>query len=261
MSEEIDWRAVVERLRGQLSEKRISVKELAERSRLNRKTVDRLLSGERIAIENLRKIEEALGNRLDDAVRPSEEMRDVSMDSTDFGSEIPEEFIGNYFLFRRSFDYNDRIICSLLSLTKDPVTGKGIFSESQRNVAPTGMKHFIDFEGTVNHAISVGAIQLLAIDDGFLRVVTLGRPRTEILQGEERRMSMRGIIHTMNEIADFGCYPVVSPVHVWETPLTFEVAKNDGLVGSFTLETLWAREIVDELKITEGKFYPPATSD
>ncbi|WP_246209848.1 helix-turn-helix domain-containing protein [Pikeienuella piscinae] len=260
MADDIDWPIVAERLRKALSHRRMPVQQLADQSAVHRKTVDRLLQGERIAPDSLLKIERALGERLDESgAPPAAAAPGVAAPAANEGlnPHIPESYVGAYLIFRRSFDHADRIICSALEITRDPVSGHGRFHERLRTVAPDGRKHFNDFKGDVNHAVAVGALQLVAIDDGYLRTVNLGRLRREVMEDGETREVMRGVLQTMNEVLDIGYYPVASPVHVMRTDLSATEAEKAGKTGSFGREGFWEPRIAADLDEVMTKFFPP----
>lgn len=258
MEDDFNWSEVIQNLGQHLRSERMSVQELANKANVHRKTIDRLLRGETIQIDNLGKIEDALGTRLTGS--KEQPQASVTTPVSEFGLEkfnrtIPDHYIGRFFMFRRSFDYSDGVVCSLLEISRDAETGYGEFCETQRNESRTGRKFHYDFLGPINHVASAGATQLVSIDDGFIRIITLGRPYEEIGKNDERSLHMRGILHTLNEKRDLGCYPVATPLHLRCTKMSPAEAIEKERIGSFPVDDIWLPGIDDELTRVFEKFF------
>lgn len=267
--DEIEWREVSDNLRRFLRINRLPVQKFAYQAEVHRRTIDRLLRGETIALDSLRKIEGAVGHRLtgQPITAPAQPLGAPATTSSSGGQlalsglefQIAERYVGSYLMTRRSFDYADGVVSSHLEIVRSPVTGRAEFRESQRNTGRDGQRFSHDFTGSVTHVPSADALQLLTIDDGFLRVITLGRPYEQVGEDDGRVMMMRGVLHTLNEIRDIGAYPVATPLHLRKTALTLDEAAGAGLLGSMRADDPSVAGIVAELDRAEEKFFEAAS--
>lgn len=218
---------------------------LADEAKLSRKTIDRLLGGAALNIETLRKLESALECKLHER---TEEDQAVGADQEPL--VLPHGALGTFFMARRSFDSVGRIVVSALHVDKGPHFA--VFREFQVNVGQDGQRYEYRFNGRLDCSSTSSNLQLSVPDEGLQRVLSLSRPEIGHFDDGTLASRMRGVLLAFNEVRQFGAvYPVVSPVFLESSSLSFEKACSDSLIGSFAQDAVEIAHFADELDCSE----------
>ena len=94
---------------------------LARKAGVDRKTVYSLLKGNKARFTTLSYIEQALEISVISEQTKGLDVRNLQA-ATDLGGYTKDNFegyIGNYYMFRNSYDYDDRVICSIFEILWD----------------------------------------------------------------------------------------------------------------------------------------------
>ena len=248
---EIDWQDAGSLVRDAMMRQGKSSDFVAHKAGVTRRTVDRLKSGQKVRIQTVLAIEPVLGVSIisqGGGPQDQELSHTAPDDLGGYNFASVEAYVGNYYLFRRSYDYPDRIICAQLSIFWDNASSHLKFAEHQQNKAQDGTVHTHKFVGSVSIPVGVGCIQLIRSVQGFCRVMTCTS-----LRGNEPSY-MKGILVGMNEISDIGFHPATSPVYIEATTEQWEPNQLNAKIGSFEQDALWHGNAKAQLHSVTDKF-------
>lgn len=248
----LDWSEIGRRIKEAMRQRRVSSTWVAQKSGIDRRTVDRARSGERIREENLLYIEEVLGLSLvDDSLSMKYDQPIVAPEELgSYAIQAYKEYTGKYLMFRNSFDSNDRVICSFVKVFIDQ-DGKCLsFSEKQRNKSEQGRLYYYDIIGSISIPPGCGVLQFVSNQNGHFRVMTM----TTFRVSENNVKSMRGLICTLNEIIEVGFYPVASPVYLMKAEDSLDDRAIELQIGSFRSNELSYPAAVQALRDCNERF-------
>lgn len=209
MSDAYDWSRVAHRLREHLNARRLSRGDFAGQTQITVIDLDALLTAKPVPVRVLASIETGADLSFADLrVAAAGEPAQFEVPET----APPELLLGRFAMHRWSFDYADRIVSSDLTLYDCPQTGRRRFVAVQANCGPDGRQHTYKHTGFVWPAARSGITQLVAQDEGVLRVVTLALPVRHESENGQSRVTVNGTVQSVAERDDVGCYPAISPV-------------------------------------------------
>ena len=160
MAANYDWKAVRDNLKSRMRASRLTAEELSYKSGINRKTIDNFLQKKsNLRVNTLRKIEETLSVDLTSGQTrlASRSMEIAPVNYGSYSRNIASAYIGQYYLFRRSFDYDDGCVCSYLKISWHDDMDHMTFQEVQKNKSRKGRIHHYDLSGfiTIPHGLSL----------------------------------------------------------------------------------------------------------
>ena len=229
-----------------MNEKRISNQDLAFQAKVDADTVRRLRRGERVRDHSLKSIEDALGINADTYLgsSPSSAMAPAALGGYPLANY--RNYIGTYYMFRHSYDIENRVICCLFEIRWDDDTGCLVWNEIQENVDQRGKVHTPRFSGQVILPAGLSIVQFIYTNDsGLNRIIT-----TSSLLGSAPEYFI-GVLLGINQRSG-GYRPAASPVYI-------EKAKWDeepGKIGSFEAEEIWNRDSQVKLKEALKEYFP-----
>ena len=251
MASSFDWKAVRSNLKARLKRDRITTEALSHSSGINRKTIDNFLHGRsNLRTNTLKKLEDTLSlNLITGEIKLAS--TSLSLAPTEYGSysrDLASNYIGKYFLFRKSFDYDDGCVCSFLQVSWHNDLDHMTFHETQRNTARNGRVHQYDLSGIVYIPHELSVLQFVSRSNGFNRISTLSTV------GFGRSKKLKGILVTLNEIRNVGYMPASSPV----LAVKIDNATNDeeilSKIGSMPIAECWRSSIKEEFHEIELDF-------
>lgn len=261
----IDWETLGNRTERAILERGLSSEWVAAKAGLDRKTVVRLRKGLPVRPTSLKCISEVLDLRVGEVTSSGNEtVKEAALNTAPeslggYQKSFFEAYAGHYYLFRNSFDYDDRIICSLFEIFWDEAAGHLKWRDLQDNKRDDGKRFTYTFEGPV--AIPPGTSITQFIYDagkGFTRLVTA----TNLRSGPPPHF--KGIILGINEDSRFGYYPSTSPVYIEKCQHQPEMRETGRRVGSHLKDDCWndsARAELREISRSYGSFSKRAFFD
>ncbi|MHC2086612.1 helix-turn-helix domain-containing protein [Methylobacterium sp. CM6244] len=197
------WRRLGERIGAARKSKALTLVQLANRAKLDEKTVRTAIDGGHVRLDSLHKICKAL--ELD--IEEEEDTVDIADDR--FGAynlEHYEEHVGHFYSYRRSFTYPTNILRSVFEITwSDDKGNEGFkFREVQKYHSKTSKKK-IDFSqsGDVYISHKTGMIQLLTSNKGALRLITLTKLTDDVMSGIVLTQAEQRLFHQPSTSAIF----------------------------------------------------------
>lgn len=239
-----NWKHIAQQLNDHLGRARLSSQEVANKAGVDRKTVERLRTGQPVRPQTLKWIEQALNTELGETTTNL-----VNSPSYYGGYQLDAvaDYIGEYVVFRRSFDAPAGIIASNLQIQWNESARALQFTESLDNRLETGETYSYRFGGDVLIPPGLGVMNLVVrSDDGRVRLISTSMPREE-----NGTLIMKGFILTLNELKDIGYYPVTSPIFM--TQIRDEAPLHTGVVTPADSCYSWASTILGQI---EEKFLP-----
>jgi len=229
---------LIDRVTAAMARAGLSSLALAARANLDRKTVDEFLKQKSTPRNNTVK-------RICDA---------LSINETDSSSDglAPEELggyhasavshiLGEYVMFRRSFDYPDRVIASRFLIFHDEPRSIFRFKEYQLNKSPDGEEFKYVNVGDISVPQDLGIYHFVSGQGGAKRMLSV-----KIL-GRDPSISFRGVLCAINvDLSHGNFFPCVSPVYLSKIP--DESLIEDDMYGSFLIDEFWNQESIKELK-------------
>lgn len=250
---EIDWNHAVIQVNAAMAERGWSSNDLARRAGLDRKTIDNLRNGKRVKPITLRYVEQALDLELTTAQQTPRSSMTAKPELGAYSKLSYGHYAGLYYMFRNSYENDDRIVCSLLKITWDDGESCLRFEENQRNQRADGKFAEYLFAGEIAIPPSVGITQFVSRSSlGFTRVMT-----TTSLRDSDRRF-FKGVLLGICEVADVGYRPAVSPVYLegFVPSPDWDPAER---IGSIKRGALWhpeAAEMLDSARSSFAAFWP-----
>ena len=246
----IDWVKAGHAVSDAMLKSNWSSNTVAKRAGVDRKTVDRLRRGEKVRFSTLSYIEQALEISIIAEQTGGFDTRDLRA-PTELGGYSKENYdvyIGTYYMFRNSYDYEERVICSLFEIVWDYDSGCLAYRELQDNKREDGRRFEYSFLGKVSIPPGLSITQFIgSAGKGFSRVITASSLRGS---GPEY---FKGILLGINELSDIGYYPASSPVYIEKTDVPALSDSHDGKIGSFPSSKLWHASACLELRsVTEN---------
>lgn len=241
---QIDWNKVAQMVNSAMIAKGVGSEWVAHKAGVDRRTVDRLRKGAKIRLQNLSAIAGVLETSVlgDSVSEPAATPHTAPPALGGYTLGSCGDYIGDYYMFRRSYDYPDRIICAHLAIFWDDDHACLRFTETQHNRTPEGKQHSYSFTGDVSIPLGLGCAQFIGrFERGFTRIMTCTS-----LRGDDPAY-FKGILVGLNALGDLAYYPVSSPVFIERTQDSFA---EDGLsrrVGSYPADQLWHSSAAAEL--------------
>jgi transcriptional regulator with XRE-family HTH domain len=147
------------------------------------------------------------------------------------------EFLAtDYIFFRRSFDYEDGLVCSHVRIENTRGDNCLRFVEVQRNVSREGAEHKINFRGTISIPSDTGVLQFVSGDAVIKRIHNLK------LNVSDAGSTFYGVLQTLNKDTLKGFYPAVTPVF-GRNATTKEIKNINSLIGSVKVVDVWDNSI------------------
>ncbi|MCA3446547.1 MAG: helix-turn-helix transcriptional regulator [Rhodobacter sp.] len=252
MTIDIDWRDIGNKISVAMMQNGWSSAVLAEKAGVDRKTVDRVRHGEKIRIFSLNLLASALKINLDSGSRsPSSDDTSAPTHLGGYARRSYESYIGHYYMFRNSYDFADRIICSNFEIVWDGKLNCMRYRESQRNRREQDNQMFTYvFEGDVAIPPGISVVQFIGSSQkGFTRIIT-----TTSQRGNEK-FFFKGILLGINEVSDIGFHPAATPVYIEKREVPPQSGTDhDPKVGSFPKEGFWHEGAVPALRSVTKTF-------
>jgi hypothetical protein len=244
----VEWNEAGRRISDAMLRRGVSAAWVAHKAGLDRKTVDRVRKGDRIRLQSLTCIEEVLGLSLLNTNIVDREARGQTIAPPELGGysrEMFENYVGTYYMFRNSYDFKDRVICSCIEVSWNQDGGFLVYEENQDNKSPDGRRFRYKFNGKIAIPAGLSITQFLGSSgNGFHRVMT-----TTGLRGHETQY-FKGILMGINEVADIGFHPATSPVFIEKA----SGPADPELIGSFLHNELWHESALHQLQSARGSF-------
>lgn len=248
----INWSRVGEQISSEMLQRRVSSDFVAHKAGLTRRTVDRARKGQTIRIQSLSAIEGVL--ELDIIASTMQQgfgnktVAPASLGS--YSKEMYEDYIGYYYMFRNSYDFSDRIVCSIFEIYWDLDVGYLRFRESQDNKREDGKRFQYSFHGKVSIPPSLAITQFIASDGK-----ALSRIITTTSQRKVGNMScFMGILAGTAELAQIGAYPAASPVFLEKMKSKPDLEVGDPRIGSFKRDEIWHKSAIVELSSVSKEY-------
>jgi len=246
----IDWNKAGHAVSDAMLRSNWSSSTVAKRAGVDRKTVDRLRRGGKVRFSTLSYIEQALEISIISEQTQGFDTRNLKAPTElgGYSKENYEGYIGTYYMFRNSYDFGDRVICSLFEVLWDYDSGCLAYRELQDNKREDGRRFKYSFLGKVSIPPGLSITQFIgSAGKGFSRVITASSLRGS---GTEY---FKGILLGINELSDIGYYPASSPVYIEKTDLPAIDDAHDGKIGSFPSQEIWHPTACTELRsVTEN---------
>ena len=251
MQSSFDWTSVRSNLKTRLKRDRITTEALSHSSGVNRKTLDNFLhERSNLRTNTLKKIEDTLSlNLVTGEVKLSS--ASLSLAPTEFGSysrDLASNYIGKYYVFRKSFDYTDGCVCSFLQISWHNDLDHMTFHETQRNTARNGRVHQYDLSGIVYIPHELSVLQFVSRSNGFNRISTLSTV------GFGRSKKLKGVLVTLNEIRNVGFMPASSPMLAIKIDDDSTDAEILSKIGSMHVDECWRESLKEEFEEIEIDF-------
>jgi hypothetical protein len=246
---EIDWQKAGEKIHDTMLKRGVSSSWVAHKAGIDRKTVDRARNGYKVRIQSISCIEDVLKINI----ISSEQENNTTTESFaplklgGYSRNLYKSYEGYYFMFRNSYDYNEKIICSLFNIFWNEDESCLKYKEHQINKTDEGKVHEYEFEGDVSIPPSLAITQFIRNDgEGLRRIMTTTNQR-----GGENPY-FKGILMGINEMTDIGFYPATSPVFIIKhNDAHFE---NTDKIGSFHQDDIWLDSAKEQLQSAGSSF-------
>ena len=246
----IDWPDVGEKINAEMLKRGLSSESVAAKAGIDRKTVDRLRHGKRVRIQTLSWVEQVLELSFIDArdQSGSGQAGIAPIELGGYSRDLYKDYVGSYFMFRNSYDFDDRIVCSYMQIYWDIDARCLKFRERQRNKSKDGSYFKYDFTGRLSIPPGMAIVQFVYSMRGLNRIIT-----TTSLRGTEAPY-FRGVLAGTNEISDVGFYPATTPVFILKNDQEPDDATLNRCVGSFPVGEIWLPEAVKELRQKTSRY-------
>lgn len=249
---QIDWKETAKVVNEAMLRKGIGSEFVAGKAGVDRRTVDRLRKGQKVRIQTLSWIEpvlelEILSGHLSTPTKQQSLVAPAELGG--YSLDTVQSYVGNYYLFRRSFDYDKKIVCAGMSIFWDFDRNGLQFREWQNNISHEGRRFAPVFNGDVSIPVGVGITQFVFDKGrGFRRVATCTS-----LRGQKQYF-FKGVLVGINEITDVGFCPATSPIYIEKTKEVFDRHIENPKVGSFDEDAIWHGTAAMELRSASDKF-------
>lgn len=245
----IDWNEAGRKISEAMLRRSVSASWVAHKAGVDRKTVDRVRKGDRIRLQSLSCIEEVLGISIISPSSVDSDERSIAPVELGAYSKIMHiQYIGRYFMFRKSYDFRDRVICSSLEINWSDRDSCLEYTEQQSNDRNDGKRFRYEFQGKISIPPNLSITQFIGSGKhGFYRLMT-----TTSLRGQDAPY-FKGILLGINEISDIGYVPATSPVFIEKIGTAYPDDYGNR-IGSFHHDDLWHKTALQELKSVRGHF-------
>jgi transcriptional regulator with XRE-family HTH domain len=213
---EIDWKEIGQQVEEEMGSQGMSSERLSRKVGVARRTIDRLRSGKPVRTQTLYWVEEALKVKFRTENNKTE---NAPISHGGYSKQSVRRYIKNYAAFRRSYDYKDGIVVSHIIISWDDEVGALRYKETQENVSKSGVTFNYSFDGDVWLPPDLGIVHLAIHGRGRGRLITM-----KVAQDEDGIFTMKGFVMALNELRDFGYYPVTSPLLMCEKKGDFDIA-------------------------------------
>jgi len=213
---EIDWKEIGQQVEVEMRSQGVSSERLSRKVGVARRTIDRLRSGRPVRTQTLYWVEEALKVKFRTENSKTE---NAPISHGGYSQQSVRQYIKNYAAFRHSYDYKDRIVVSQVVINWDDEVGALRFKETQENVSKSGVTFNYSFDGDVWLPPDLGIVHLAIHGRGRGRLITM-----KVGQDEGGIFTLKGFVMALNELRDFGYYPVTSPLLMCEKKSDFDIA-------------------------------------
>ena len=213
---EIDWKEIGQQVEVEMRSQGVSSERLSRKVGVARRTIDRLRSGRPVRTQTLYWVEEALKVKFRTENSKTE---NAPISHGGYNQQLVQQYIKNFAAFRRSYDYKDRIVVSQVVINWDDEVGALRFKETQANVSKSGVTFNYSFDGDVWLPPDLGIVHLAIHGRGRGRLITM-----KVGQDEGGIFTLKGFVMALNELRDFGYYPVTSPLLMCEKKNDFDIA-------------------------------------
>jgi len=213
---EIDWKEIGQQVEEEMGSQGMSSERLSRKVGVVRRTIDRLRSGKPVRTQTLYWVEEALKVKFRTENSKAE---NAPISHGGYSKQSVRRYIKNYAAFRRSYDYKDGIVVSHIVINWDDEVGALRYKETQENVSKSGVTFNYSFDGDVWLPPDLGIVHLAIHGRGRGRLITM-----KVAQDEDGIFTMKGFVMALNELRDFGYYPVTSPLLMCEKKGDFNIA-------------------------------------
>ncbi|SIT18463.1 hypothetical protein SAMN05421759_13011 [Roseivivax lentus] len=251
----IDWAQLGKDTDRKILERGVSSEWVANKAGVDRKTVDRLRKGMVVRPVSLKSIADVLSLRISDQFEGNRASRATPVDAFapihlgGYGKAHFEPYIGHYYLFRNSYDYDDRVICSAFEIFWDDSASHLKWRDKQVNKRDDGKTFSYEFEGSVSIPPGTSVTQFIGdTGKGFTRLITA----TALRGGPPPHF--KGILLGINEDSRFGYYPVTSPVYVERCKGQPDMRELARCVGSHPKDRVWHEGARDELRLISKSY-------
>ncbi|WP_076451371.1 hypothetical protein [Roseivivax lentus] len=204
---------------------------------------------------SLKSIADVLSLRISDQFEGNRASRATPVDAFapihlgGYGKAHFEPYIGHYYLFRNSYDYDDRVICSAFEIFWDDSASHLKWRDKQVNKRDDGKTFSYEFEGSVSIPPGTSVTQFIGdTGKGFTRLITA----TALRGGPPPHF--KGILLGINEDSRFGYYPVTSPVYVERCKGQPDMRELARCVGSHPKDRVWHEGARDELRLISKSY-------
>lgn len=245
----VDWQEVARVLERELLRRNMSSQRLADRAGVDRKTVDRLRKGGRVRMQTLNWVQQALGAPLFDPERLMEPAMRVAR--SDLGGYTQENFAryeGDYYGFRYSFDQVGRVVCYHMRISWSDVRRGLVFAERQRNTDVAGRLNIYEFRGEIGVPAGLNVLNFMIVGGGAARIASASFLR------ETEETYMRGVLNALNEVAEVGFYPVVTPFCLIKCARAQTEGEIIARIGVSAISDLWKPGAADMLRDAGRRF-------
>lgn len=199
-----------ENLNRLMAHRRLSEKDLSDHAKVAQRTISDLRKGRsRPQVRTLEKLEKFFDTPLTERVLDSHELGSrLGFAHAKYGGYEYAKFAhltGEYFLYRRSFDYDDGVVRSHLRICGGHTEPCLRFEETQKNLSRQGEEYRYDFAGVVAIVEQAQILQLRShAKDNVLR-------KTINFRLSDNGMLL-GVLLGLGHNALTGYFPVASPV-------------------------------------------------
>ncbi len=249
---DIDWNGAGKAVNEAMLLKGMSSELVAYKAGIDRRTVARIRKGTKVRIQNLSAVEEVLGLEIISKQIVGQDDEKTLTAATRLGGytlESSKHYCGNYYSFRRSYDYPEKIICAHLTIFWDFDRSCLRFRENQQNKNSEGKTFRYSFIGDIAIPLGLSCTQFIGENkQGFNRIMTCTSLRGTITA------FFKGVLVGLNEIADLGYYPATTPVYIEKTDQVFDADTADPRMGSHLRSELWHETAEAELSSITDKF-------
>jgi hypothetical protein len=197
---------------------------------------------------NLKKIEDTLGRTFRVRAHSGASTGTVSVASNTY--DECQQYIGDYYTFRYSFDDPHRFVCAYCRIFWDDDASRLRFEELQRNTSPTGTVYEYEFKGVVCVYPSVKILQLLLDGSNVKRVVSVRPDDNKLI----------GVLQGFNETKlAGGFYPVATPIVYFKQEKKPDSREIKARIGVFEEHTppKWREDVSDTLKLAAEYYLAP----
>lgn len=153
----------------------------------------------------------------------------------------------DYIFVRKSFDYDDGLVCSHLKISYSNGDDCLRFFEYQRNISREGTEHSFDFSGTVSIPSDTGILQFVSGDTAIKRIHNLKINQTST------GVAFLGVLQTLNKDAFKGFYPAVTPVF-GRSAENSEMKSIKSIIGSIKNSEVWDASIPGILEKIKSEY-------